>query len=615
MDLINMQVQKHLETLLEQCETMEQQLLELIKLYSSKPERVENLQKCCICLSKVLKFKFWNKEMLLKLNPNWEEFSPAKTYVQKLLSDATDLIPKLDIEGINEFNEIYMSDEDDNLNDLDESERQFEVLFNNDKMNSENESQVLKRTRFTEFRGNCDMRVLNIEMGEKPKVNDICMIASVATPDEFFIHLMNDDIKYLDILSDYLWEAYKHSKNIADVTKKELWDTYGKYFAYEGATWMRVEVLNWFWNKGKRGIVLVELVDYGGRLYTDIVNLRPLLLSVAHFPKLAHRCHFAYLYPPDYTKSYMHTDTNWPKDTINWPKDTIIYLYKIFEDFDVSQYKLTHVNYSSKRKSYAVDMVSTDKKDCNDTIGQMLIDSNCAIPFIYRLTVPKLNYCAILNELKMSFDICDTVYALPYFEPLVRECSPEGKILVKITHIDVPYFYVDIVKKENISESSLASLAKRINNPAKILDYTRMVQVPVTYQIVLAQVNDKWHRAVIEEIKLREYYYDKIMVQVFLVDSGEICNVPLRNLRVIPQEMLFQDFLAVRCKLFSVKFKQHADNARIRDEFSKFFSRDSIFQVEIMAVTDCYFEVKLKTDDGKDVEQMLVDDRLAERII
>lgn len=59
-----------------------------------KGKQVKSLQKYCLCLSKVLEFKVWIKEMLSSLDPDWEKYLRTESDVKAFLRNTIDLIPK-----------------------------------------------------------------------------------------------------------------------------------------------------------------------------------------------------------------------------------------------------------------------------------------------------------------------------------------------------------------------------------------------------------------------------------------------------------------------------------------------------------------------------------------
>ncbi|KAF2884855.1 hypothetical protein ILUMI_21332 [Ignelater luminosus] len=362
---------------------------------------------------------------------------------------------------------------------------------------------------------------------------------SIEEQEDFKIKTNNELVayKFYCSISVLLWEKYKHSQNEEGVTKEYLLSTFGNYFAFESSSWVRVEVIDWLLDDISNE-VLIQLIDYGKILLANIKNLRPLPSAVESIPKLAHRCHFGYLYPFHATKTKKYMD---------WSDDEIIEFFKTLENINETQFRILHCNYQLHLDSLEIDIINIKNETYKKTIGQILIETGIANPIINNLinVGPRMNYCAIMRELKISCDNNNTVRRISYFEPLIKESFLNEEPVVKVKAVGNNFFFVNVEGKEDITEPSIKALMHLLNSIDSIQHYQKLDQAPVVDEIVLALVRNTWYRARVLSVKLQNKHFDKIIVQVFLADYGEIVNVRLFNICAILPEFLQMDFQVI----------------------------------------------------------------------
>ncbi|XP_045478212.1 uncharacterized protein LOC123683306 isoform X2 [Harmonia axyridis] len=454
-----------------------------------------------------------------------------------------------------------------------------------------------------------------------------CVFSHVESPSEFYIHLDTEESKLIDSLNDMITEHYKNTK-IHYRSKEEASRALGTFccaYVKDDNMFYRAEIINWFFEETTKH-VLIQLVDYGNDVLVPLKYLRPLTEEFSLLPRLAVKCYFPFLYPPGSTKNNL---------LIEWPNSTTEALFDLSGlglENNKAIFKISHVQV--EKHQIGIDMYQVNGQ--NDImIGQLLIDLGHAVEIILPEDDPmgilsdeeeieNLENCDNLNEVVIGYDpkdearICKftkhdgakcfkrscklehakfsrggytTDQTLTYADALndLKLPKPGDRISIRFTtFLEATRYFINLTRyAEDIRE-----LERTINLPSNCNNFEPFKVFPAFGEIVLVKHWQKrWLRA-----KVRHHLFnDKgkcTGVQVFIVDYGDIIDVPLAYVRQIKAEYLNLPFQAIECILHGYKDSGNFE----RKDIDRFFYENLVFRnfkAEIKAVSDMQLRVNL----------------------
>ncbi|KAF2903398.1 hypothetical protein ILUMI_02776 [Ignelater luminosus] len=182
-------------------------------------------------------------------------------------------------------------------------------------------------------------------------------------------------------------------------------------------------------------------------------------------------------------------------------------------------------------------------------------------------------------------------------------------IMISISHVvNIQHFYAQI-RKENKSvvnyNQTLSGLIKLMNDNKRIKKYAKLKYPPSLSQMVIVKHwNTYWYRGQVRFVEIPENN-DDIMVEVYIVDFGDIVRVPITDLRTMIPEFLHLSFQAVECRLYNVEQKLGVNIEDAKKHFETTYLSET-FKAQVMA-TPGYLEVLLEDDKGNDVGLKLIE--------
>ncbi|KAG5900146.1 hypothetical protein JTB14_012819 [Gonioctena quinquepunctata] len=441
-------------------------------------------------------------------------------------------------------------------------------------------------------------KILKLQPKRSPKAGDTCIFSYILSPSEFYIHVLDEETVSIDCLSKKIFQNY-NSSIPTHSSKKLACNDIGQYclaFIPKCSSWFRAEVLDWY-SDNESDVVLIQLVDYGNKENISYKNLRSMIKELTNIPKLAVRCHFPLMYPPNSTR--LNKTSDWPEVTV---KALMAVAGGSDENDDEKQnvpFKIVYAN--QELNSLAVDLYNPLEENEELTIGQILIDLGLAKQIVeecdesnmdlerFLEDIDELETADNINEAITGYDardearICrftkadgtcykgkncklehsrlskdgfteDTefIFKEAMYDLPLPMCGESVTVLVTC-FIDMCRFFVQIVRKPHqgpkyIMDKDFFSLMTDINSPKQVQTYESFKIQPAFGEIVLVKHwTKKWLRAVV-----RTHSED---IQVFTVDVGETMKVTMNDLRKIKPHLLKTPFQAVECYIHDYKMR------------------------------------------------------------
>ncbi|XP_019880886.2 uncharacterized protein LOC109608778 [Aethina tumida] len=441
-----------------------------------------------------------------------------------------------------------------------------------------------------------------------PQVGTECVFSHVECPDEFYIHLIDEDT--ITMIDNISYEIEKSlNKKIQYKDKEEAHDQIGKFcVAYTNEKiWCRCEIVNWFLEK-ETNEVQVQLCDYGNCLIISYKMLQPLTKEVANIPKLAIKCNLPWLYPPGST--HLNRLTKWPEETI----ETLIQISELFSSSDENRvFKLLFCD--KINNSYGIDLYNVTRNCPDDTVGQILIDLGFAVQLFDDLDVNNLeveeyvydaqNYGVTdnINEAIQGYDAKDEARICRYTRPdgtcfKGKNCRFEhtpfnkggfttDKLVIyraachpfilpnkySTVHILITgyknqsTFYAQIVNKPILQNESyymdklIFNLISSMNSDHKIRSYEKFKVSPEIGEICIAyHWSRKWLRGIIHSLNEGPEGMP-VSADIFMLDFGDTVTVQFEKMRQMQEEFLMLPFQAFECYLDRYQPKETMNSA------------------------------------------------------
>ncbi|XP_072393228.1 uncharacterized protein [Diabrotica undecimpunctata] len=478
----------------------------------------------------------------------------------------------------------------------------------------------VEEKRFTPKKKKKNNKRIKYEIPSKrgPVIEEECLVCHIVSPNEFYIHLNDEETLFVDEISNIIGKNITKSKKIKYNNKEEALDDIGKFgflFLEANMLWYRVEVLDELKDQ-KHDNILVQLVDFGNTKLVSYKHLHRMTkelndIQAMHYPKLAVRCQLPRLYPPHSTR--LNRLSKWPEDTIE-----IMHQLCLFDE-EISQFSYFKLVYVAKEgDSYVVDLHRVDLESTN-TLSQILLDYNAAVLII--------DDCDTNNmELERFVDDIDDVEqynineAITGYDPtdearICRFTRPDGtcfKKHCKLEHIqprkdgfttdqDVVYtramcplilpimnsnvtilitgnisvcrFYAQIINNpyntgKYIMDLQFHNLDREMNTVETVKKYETFKIDPALGEIVLVWLDHwkRWSRAIVRELLFSGDDRNR-SVQVYMLDYGEYQIRLTKELRKILPQFLLLPFQAVECYIQGYELNPSC----ISKEANKFF--------------------------------------------
>ncbi|XP_044758340.1 uncharacterized protein LOC123316362 [Coccinella septempunctata] len=453
-----------------------------------------------------------------------------------------------------------------------------------------------------------------------PALNTLCVFSHVESPSEFYLHPNIEEAKLIDSLNDLITEQYKKTKTPFK-SKLEASENLGNFccaYVKDDKMYYRAEIVDWLFEKSNK-LVLVQLVDYGNYSLVHFKSLRRLTAEVSSLPKLAIRCYFPLLYPPGSTRNNLLTE--WPKSSI----EALFELSGLSTENSGAMFKIVYVQRESGET--AIDLCQAKGQDA-DTIGQLLIDLGHAVQIVLPEDDPmgvlsdeedikNLERCDNLNEVILGYDpkdearICKftrrgggkcfkrscklehveytrggftTDQTLTYASALVDLKLPRVGESIAIrftTFLEATRFYANLV----CYVEELKYLEEVMNDSINCSKFETFKILPAYGEVVIVKHWQKrWLRAIV-----RHHLFNEdgncTGAQVFMVDYGDIIDVPLHCIRQIRTEYLNLPFQAIECVL-----QNYRDSTKFGlKDMDRFFYENMVFRsfnAKVLAISD-----------------------------
>ncbi|KAL3273841.1 hypothetical protein HHI36_015267 [Cryptolaemus montrouzieri] len=472
-----------------------------------------------------------------------------------------------------------------------------------------------------------------------PHLYATCVFSHIESPFEFYIHLDNEESKLLDNLNDLITQSFKHTKTPFR-SKFEAFNKIGRFccaYVRDDKTYYRAEIIDWF-IEDETKVILIQLVDYGNLTVVHYKHLRELTREFCIIPKIAIKCYLPMLYPPGSTKL---------KQLAEWPTSSIEALRELSGLCHVGEkfFKIFYVQ--NEEAITGIDLYKVGDDELS-SIGQLLIDLGHATQIILPEDDPfgiafedeeikRMEECNTINEVVLGYDprdearICKFVredgtcfkgknckfeherFARGGFttdQQLTYACAINDLILPKEAQqinirftmfVGASHYYINLM---NFADS-LKIMESMMNNERNCSTFVPYKIMPAYGEIVLVKHwTKRWMRA-----RVRHHSYDDegncIEVQVFMVDYGDVIDVPLKSVRHIQPEYLELPFQAVECILYNYKSK---NNLNLK-EMDTFFFENMVFRkfsAQVMGVSDMLLCLKVFHKD-QDLGEILTE--------
>ncbi|KAJ8922906.1 hypothetical protein NQ315_001448 [Exocentrus adspersus] len=483
-----------------------------------------------------------------------------------------------------------------------------------------------------------------------PNVGMDCVFCHIESPDEFYIHIVDEEVKQIDVITEQL--DVELNGTVSEYTsKEEACNAIGTFcFSYVCSykSWYRARVLDWELNS-KFDDVVIQFVDYGNTRRISYKNLRKMTKEMAEIPMLAVRCHLPLLYPPNSTHANRFTD--WPDITI----DAMMELSGL----------LGRQQNESDRNSVAIDLRNLDEVNEENTVGQILLNLGFAEQIVeeydiehsdlelFLQDVNSLETADNINEAVMGYDPRDEARICPFTksdgtcykgkgcklehvflskdgfttdkEPVFKEAMyslelPEKGAVITIlitAYKDVCNFFAHIVQKphrENkyMIDKDLYTLLANMNMPKSVRTYETFKIRPAMGEIVIVKHwSRKWLRAVVRDETVHND--DKITYQVFTLDFGEYLTVPINDLRKIKPHFLQLPFQVIECYMHNYIAKENCDMKKAKKYFIEhMYYHNFMARTTVPHRSDSLpLKMAITTFDAADIGKRLVDEGFA----
>ncbi|KAJ8941624.1 hypothetical protein NQ318_000330 [Aromia moschata] len=504
-----------------------------------------------------------------------------------------------------------------------------------------------------------------LERKPGPKVGMDCAFSHVESPNEFYIHLVDEESAFIDVLTEQINEYFQDT--VSDYNSKEEASQYlGTYclaFITDYSGWYRAKIIDWQL-EDKSDNVLLQLVDYGNRRMVSYKNLRKMTKELSQCPILAIRCHLPLMYPPNSTN--FNRLTEWPAEAI----DAMAGLSGLFST-DGQEHKIFKVVYAQDvGESVAIDLYNPKEVNPEQTVGQILLDLGLAVQIVeepddenpelneYLQDIDSLEKADNINEAVAGYDPRDEARICRFTKPdgtcfKGKNCKLEhvpfskdgfttdlepvfmgamdtlllpsigGAFMILITHYkDSCTFFAQIVRTphkekmgslEYVIDQDLYKLLFNMNNAKTEKTYETFKVAPAIGEVVIAKHRHtkKWLRGVVRQHTVWEDESEEF--EVFMVDFGEYLQLPLNDLRKIKPYFLELPFQAIECYIHNYKAKRDSDTAK----FKHFFYKNIFFQNFVAVAMSSLLPLKvgIKTFNDFDISKVLVDNGFAEERI
>lgn len=456
------------------------------------------------------------------------------------------------------------------------------------------DSDLMSNLHMNELKNVEQSCIREIKNATAPNCNDQCLLSIYSSPSHFYINLCNDETSIIDSLAMQLTElGNSNAKKFC--SKHDARDKINKYcmaYCESWKSWYRAEVIDWL-DMYKGDMVSIMLIDYGELKQIHCAYIQPLPLTFYKYPRLAVKCHFAYLYPPGSTPTNLLT---------KWPKKSFAVLEKASTN---KMYLLTYVEKIGD--SYGIDLIESENRS-DDSLGQRMLNFKLAVEIIppSKLVTNGVQSSFIRKQIEKAqsndeinvedFDSMEkavTGYEATDEKRICRftsngrcfkvDCNLEHTELrkdgittdkrkvftgeveslqfprvgetvdIKITYIvSLKTFYAHL-RRQNDNADRLKHLIMDMNDPDRIKTYEKFDILPASGEIVLAKYwNNKWYRCFVKSVdSVTNTLQPQILV--FFVDFGDVMEVALSSIRVMLEEFMYLPFQAVKCNLAYIK--------------------------------------------------------------
>ncbi|KAJ8965121.1 hypothetical protein NQ314_004346 [Rhamnusium bicolor] len=461
------------------------------------------------------------------------------------------------------------------------------VIKNNFEADNNNRKKKNKKKKS----GDKDNVFYELKWKPVPTVGTFCAFSHVESPNEFYIHVADEESELIDTLNDQINEYFMES--VSEYTSKEEASskigTYCFAFIDQYSGWYRAKILEWQLDS-KSNEVLLRLVDYGNKRRVSYGNLRKMTKELSDIPMLAIRCHLPLMYPPGST--FLNRLTEWPSETI----DAILDLSGLFHT-ETGSNKLFKIVFAHEEgDSVAIDLYNPQEANEEDTVGQILLDLGVAVQIlenydeeqldleVYLQDIDSLERAENINEAVIGYDprdearICRftkkrrimlqrktlqtrscsfiqrrisiqnifldgfTTDTLPVFKEamygLTLPAHDEVIRLLITGYKDTCNFFVQIVRtdhydQKNIIDKDLYMLLGDMNYARTVSTYETFKIPPAIGEIVIVKHwSKKWLRAVAVECYIHNY------------KAKKDCD-PQKAKKFFYQNLYFKNFVAV----------------------------------------------------------------------
>ncbi|XP_028129051.2 uncharacterized protein LOC114325245 isoform X1 [Diabrotica virgifera virgifera] len=428
----------------------------------------------------------------------------------------------------------------------------------------------------------------------EPVIDEECFVSHIVSPNEFYIHLVDEESLLVDDISDVIGKNITKSKKIKYNSKEEALDDVGRFgflFLESNKLWYRVEVLDGLTDQ-KHDNILVQLVDFGNIHLVSYKHLHTMTKDLnnipeLHYPKLAVRCQLPRLYPPHSKR--LNKLSKWPEDTIE-----IMHQLCGFNEEITSYFKLVYV--AKEEDFYVVDIYRVDLESTS-TLSQILLDYGAAVQIIDECDTNNMELERFvddiddaeqynINEAITGYDPTDEARICRFTRPdgtcFKKHCklehiqsrkdgfttdqdevytkamcplilpSMDSNVPILITgNISVCRFYAQIINNpyntgRYIMDLQFHNLDREMNAVETVKKYETFKIDPALGEIVLVWLDHwkRWSRAIVRELL---FSGDDRKVQVYMLDYGEYQIRLTNELRKILPQFLLLPFQAVEC--------------------------------------------------------------------